>query len=234
MKPALARSAPGPAGVAWGVGATTTRARLACTIGLLSRNGIVMTFGHKLASGVPRPERKHSAGLTESFKVYRYAGGTAPSASSPGTPVIAKEVAVNSSGSSDSITLDAAQILASVGEVAYDWHIGSDVLLWSGNVGDVLLIRDVAGDRDRPRLCAVPRGRERAGRASTPSCNRTSATTATASPIRSNTASAPIPAPRRGCGSRTPAAGSPAPTAGRRARTASCASSTSATSTSAG
>lgn len=41
-------------------------------------------------------------------------------------------------------TLDAAQILASVGEVAYDWHLDSDVLLWSGNAKDVLLIRDIA------------------------------------------------------------------------------------------
>jgi len=40
--------------------------------------------------------------------------------------------------------LDAGQILASVGEVAYDWHIDSDALSWSANVKDVLLIRDVA------------------------------------------------------------------------------------------
>jgi diguanylate cyclase (GGDEF)-like protein len=38
--------------------------------------------------------------------------------------------------------LDAAQILNSVGEVAYDWHIDSDVLIWGGNVADVLLIRN--------------------------------------------------------------------------------------------
>jgi diguanylate cyclase (GGDEF)-like protein len=41
-------------------------------------------------------------------------------------------------------TLDAAQILASVGEAAYNWHIDSDVLLWSGNVGEVLLVADIA------------------------------------------------------------------------------------------
>ena len=40
--------------------------------------------------------------------------------------------------------LDAAQILASVGEVAYDWHIDTDALLWGANAGDVLLIRDIA------------------------------------------------------------------------------------------
>jgi diguanylate cyclase (GGDEF)-like protein len=39
-------------------------------------------------------------------------------------------------------TIDAAQIIASVGEVAYDWHIDSDVLIWGGNVADVLLIRN--------------------------------------------------------------------------------------------
>ena len=40
--------------------------------------------------------------------------------------------------------LDAAEILASVGEVAYDWRIDSDELLWSGNAGEVLLIPDMA------------------------------------------------------------------------------------------
>jgi diguanylate cyclase (GGDEF)-like protein len=40
--------------------------------------------------------------------------------------------------------LDAAQILASVGEVAYDWRLDTDALLWSGNAKDVLLIRDMA------------------------------------------------------------------------------------------
>ncbi len=58
-------------------------------------------------------------------------------------------------------------------------------------------------------------------RASTPSCNRTSATTATASPIRFNIASVPIRRPKPSSGSRIPAAGSPAPTASRCARTAS-------------
>jgi diguanylate cyclase (GGDEF)-like protein len=39
---------------------------------------------------------------------------------------------------------DAAQILASVGEAAYDWRIDTDVLLWGNNVADVLLVRDPA------------------------------------------------------------------------------------------
>src|SRR5208282_4521878 len=39
---------------------------------------------------------------------------------------------------------DAAQILASIGEVAYDWRIDSDILLWGGNVSNVLLIRNIA------------------------------------------------------------------------------------------
>ena len=39
---------------------------------------------------------------------------------------------------------DAAQILASVGEAAYDWRIDSDELLWSGNAAEVLLIGDIA------------------------------------------------------------------------------------------
>jgi diguanylate cyclase (GGDEF)-like protein len=41
-------------------------------------------------------------------------------------------------------SLDAAQILKSVGEVAYDWRIDTDVLLWGANAADVLLVRDLA------------------------------------------------------------------------------------------
>jgi len=40
--------------------------------------------------------------------------------------------------------LDAAKILASVGEVPYDWRVDSDVLLWGTNAAEVLLIRDIA------------------------------------------------------------------------------------------
>ena len=40
--------------------------------------------------------------------------------------------------------LDAAQILTSVGEVAYDWRVDTDVLLWSANAAEVLLIGDLA------------------------------------------------------------------------------------------
>lgn len=47
-------------------------------------------------------------------------------------------------GMSASTTLDAAQILASVGEVAYEWHLDTDALLWSPNAQDVLPIRDMA------------------------------------------------------------------------------------------
>jgi diguanylate cyclase (GGDEF)-like protein len=38
---------------------------------------------------------------------------------------------------------DVAQILVSIGEVAYDWRIDSDALIWGANVTDVLLIRDL-------------------------------------------------------------------------------------------
>ena len=41
-------------------------------------------------------------------------------------------------------TLDVAQILASVGEVAYDWHLDTDALLWSANAKDVLSSLDMA------------------------------------------------------------------------------------------
>ena len=40
--------------------------------------------------------------------------------------------------------LDAGQILNSVGEVAYDWRIDTDLLLWGANAADVLLVRDSA------------------------------------------------------------------------------------------
>jgi diguanylate cyclase (GGDEF)-like protein len=39
--------------------------------------------------------------------------------------------------------LDAGQILASVGEAAYDWRIDTDALLWSANAKDVLLVPGV-------------------------------------------------------------------------------------------
>ena len=39
---------------------------------------------------------------------------------------------------------DTAQIIASVGEVAYDWRIETDALSWSANAAAVLLIPDVA------------------------------------------------------------------------------------------
>jgi diguanylate cyclase (GGDEF)-like protein len=48
------------------------------------------------------------------------------------------------SGSIPSRPPDVAQILASIGEVAYDWRIDNDVLAWGANVSDVLLIRDRA------------------------------------------------------------------------------------------
>ena len=41
-------------------------------------------------------------------------------------------------------TLDAAEILASVGEAIYHWDIESDRLTWSANVRDVLLVADLA------------------------------------------------------------------------------------------
>ncbi len=40
--------------------------------------------------------------------------------------------------------LDPAQILASVGDVAYDWRIDTDALLWSANAAAVFLISDIA------------------------------------------------------------------------------------------
>ena len=50
----------------------------------------------------------------------------------------------SSAGTPNETVLDAAQILASVGEVAYDWRLDTDALLWSANAKDVLLIDDMA------------------------------------------------------------------------------------------
>jgi diguanylate cyclase (GGDEF)-like protein len=41
-------------------------------------------------------------------------------------------------------TPDTAQILASIGDVAYDWHVDTDALSWGTNAGAVLLIRNIA------------------------------------------------------------------------------------------
>jgi diguanylate cyclase (GGDEF)-like protein len=40
--------------------------------------------------------------------------------------------------------LDAAEILASVGEAVYGWDIGSDALVWSANAAEVLQVREPA------------------------------------------------------------------------------------------
>ena len=48
------------------------------------------------------------------------------------------------SGTADSTGIERSQILASIGEVAYEWRLDSDVLSWGGNVADVLLIKDRA------------------------------------------------------------------------------------------
>jgi diguanylate cyclase (GGDEF)-like protein len=47
---------------------------------------------------------------------------------------------VSSADSPPGAPFDAAQILAAVGEAAYDWRIDSDVLLWGNNAAEVLLV----------------------------------------------------------------------------------------------
>jgi len=66
--------------------------------------------------------------------------------SSADNPLGANSLGTNSLGAATQppAQLDAAQILASVGEVAYDWRIDTDVLLWGGNAAGVLLIPDPA------------------------------------------------------------------------------------------
>ena len=41
-------------------------------------------------------------------------------------------------------SLDPNEIFASVGEVAYEWHLDSDTIVWGSNVLDVLAIGDPA------------------------------------------------------------------------------------------
>jgi diguanylate cyclase (GGDEF)-like protein len=55
----------------------------------------------------------------------------------------AGETAATAAPRTAATLLDAAEILASVGEVAYDWRLDSDELAWSGNAAEVLLIPDV-------------------------------------------------------------------------------------------
>ena len=52
-------------------------------------------------------------------------------------------------------SLDMAQILSSIGEVAYDWNVATDVLSWSPDVTDVLLVRSaesISTGRDYAQL----------------------------------------------------------------------------------
>ena len=58
-------------------------------------------------------------------------------------------------------------ILASVGEVPYDWHIDTDALAWGANAADVLLIRDLAAIATGRAYRAVPRRPRTRRRAST-------------------------------------------------------------------
>src|ERR1700687_2934764 len=40
---------------------------------------------------------------------------------------------------------DAAEVLKSIGDVAYEWRLDTDVLVWSGNAASVLGITDLGG-----------------------------------------------------------------------------------------
>lgn len=129
--------------------------------------------------------------------------------------------------------LDLADILAAVGDVAYDWRIGSDALAWSRNVTDVLLIRDVATistGRGYAQLLEAENAQARFD-AIVQSGRRDDGSGVA---YQFNTPSVPNPAPPPSCGSRIPDAGSPDPMAGRTTPTNSFASSPSVSSTSAG
>ena len=128
---------------------------------------------------------------------------------------------------------DVAQILASVGEVAYEWHIDTDVLRWSPNVENVLLVRSaelVATGHDYTQLLEAENAQART-EAVMHSEKRDDGHGA---PYQINTASGPILLRKPNFGWRTPVAGLPVAMAVRCAPTGSSASSTSAMNTSAG
>ncbi|MGE4042931.1 EAL domain-containing protein [Pseudolabrys sp.] len=69
---------------------------------------------------------------------------------------------------------DAAQVLRSIGEAAYEWHLDTDKLTWSGNAGEVLGIADMTtlasgrafaerteAETDASRFDAVTRSNQR-------------------------------------------------------------------------
>lgn len=68
-----------------------------------------------------------------------------PQDASPGEPIVAPAQA-RGVAANPNITgkLDAADILASVGEALYHWNIETDALTWSANVLDVLRVEDIA------------------------------------------------------------------------------------------
>jgi len=123
--------------------------------------------------------------------------------------------------------LDASEILASVGEVLYRWDIASDVLTWSANAADVLLIRDngaIASGRAYAQLLE-PDNSQAPFDAIVKSDQRDQGQGIT---YRIQYAVRP------GFGWKIPAAGLPGPTVSLRARTARSMSSTSVTSGNAG
>jgi diguanylate cyclase (GGDEF)-like protein len=62
------------------------------------------------------------------------------------------------------VALEAEQILASVGEAAYDWDIGTDALRWSDNANALLLIADlqaISSGRSYSQLLEAENGQAR-------------------------------------------------------------------------
>jgi diguanylate cyclase (GGDEF)-like protein len=59
-------------------------------------------------------------------------------------PSAAGSAGTRAAAAGPAAALDAAEILASVGEAIYHWDIGSDVLLWSANAGEVLQVGELS------------------------------------------------------------------------------------------
>ncbi len=52
---------------------------------------------------------------------------------------------------------DPGGVLASIGLVAYDWRIDTDILIWGANASEVLQVGDPHAYRHRARVCGFAR-----------------------------------------------------------------------------
>jgi len=56
---------------------------------------------------------------------------------------------------------DAAEVLKAIGDVAYEWRLDTDALVWSGNAASVLGVADIASGRNFAQKVAAEDGQSR-------------------------------------------------------------------------